>query len=1022
MLTYSNIKQIVLLASVIFLTACNGGGSDSASGDKKSDKPPVEDISTRVSGQVFKGPVAYATVTAFDADGNALASTVTDDQGFYTLSLDASYRGVVQIDATGGDYINEATGMRTPLTETLRSVKVLTEKDSVMNVTLLTEMAVRELPFLVPELVVAANRKVAEAMQLDLDIVSEAPVDLLDEANVGETGGRVDYALVIAGMTKAAEAEDIKLSHLMFELNQDIADNSKLDDELQLTRLNKGINAFLDSAQNKVAVNKAQHYRNTYPVVAPLDMLSVYANHQLRIAPDITDDKGQLFYHWRQVMGPAALMDGADTEAMTVKAAETVKKQTLAFELTVTDSGGLSVSQTYYVRVLPIPVISGVVFKGPIQGARVKITQVDGTLIGETTTASDGRYQVRNSNAYQGLVIAEVTGGTYVSEATGQTVSLEQTLRAVKNMKATITSLNITPFTELAFRRAKHLGETLDVSKVEQAALDVSRAFGVYGLVNNEPLNLMDPSSKFERYSSESDYALALAAAMVAMHTHSQSLTDWLDRVSEDLSDNGKIDDIETLNALYRGVYSFIKSPQNKAKITEYDSIVGRSFYRSTPPEILSISSSDGYERAQINVLVQAQDTGIGGIRFYSLQQLSGPAAKFTVKQSRNSFRIGLPELNGDLAETLTFEVTVSDSDELTASEIFSIEVQPYPNAVLDKIIDPQLRQCIESHSPKVRDIGDLRSLQCGPEYAGISQLDGMEQFAYLINFIVKAQNQITDVTPLASLPNLRSLAIEQTVMTDLTAFTVLKLGQLSLKNSPLLTDFSALPQLAELYTGNFYGTGLTDGHIFQQLPGLSNINIGKTQIENFSFLQENERIRSLGISDLGLTDITLLGLEHQSNLYRLDLSGNPLIDISQLAALTQLDRLNLSGTKVSDLSSLGTLKGMVTLDVSHTKVADLSPLASLTRLSTIDVSHTEVTDLSVFRRFKSVSEISLQAFKGTDISPVIEMKRSQPARYLKKVDLTGAVHVPCSQMTELRGLGVYIAVEVQPGVTCTAD
>ncbi|MGB7997471.1 MAG: hypothetical protein WCF45_15240, partial [Photobacterium halotolerans] len=86
------------------------------------------------------------------------------------------------------------------------------------------------------------------------------------------------------------------------------------------------------------------------------------------------------------------------------------------------------------------------------------------------------------------------------------------------------------------------------------------------------------------------------------------------------------------------------------------------------------------------------------------------------------------------------------------------------------------------------------------------------------------------------------------------------------------------------------------------------------------------------------------------------------------------------------------------------------------------DVSHTEVTDLSVFRRFKSVSEISLQAFKGTDISPVIEMKRSQPARYLKKVDLTGAVHVPCSQMTELRRLGVSIAVAVQPGVTCTAD
>ncbi|UIP27548.1 hypothetical protein [Photobacterium sp. TLY01] len=1000
MLTYSNIKQIVLLASVIFLTACNGGGSDSASGDKKLDKLPVEAASTKVSGQVFKGPVAYATVTAFNADGKELASTVTDNQGFYTLSLDASYRGVVQIDATGGDYINEATGVRTPLTETLRSVKVLTEKDSVMNVTLLTEMAVRELPFLVPELVAAANRKVAKAMQLDLDIVSEAPVDLLDEANVDETGGRVDYALVIAGMTKAAEAEDIKLSRLMFELNQDIADNSKLDDERQLTRLNQGINAFLDSAQNKVVVNKAQHYRNTYPVVAPLDMLSVYANHQLRIAPDITDDKGQLFYHWRQVMGPTVLMEGAHTEAMYFKAADTVKKQTLAFELTVTDSGGLSVSQTYYVRVLPIPVISGVAFKGPIKGARVKITQVDGTLIGEATTTSDGWYQIRNNNVYQGLVIAEVTGGTYVSEATGKTVPLESTLRAVTHLKATDQSIHITPFTELAVRRAKNLGEHFTQTTVEQANQEVTNALSGSGVVGTEPLNLMDPWNKIERFSAESDYALSLAAAMVAMHTHSQSLTDWLDRVSEDLSDNGKIDDIEILNALYRGVNSFIRSPHNHVRITELDSNLARRFYRSTSPEILLISASDGYERAQINVLVQAQDTGIGGIHFYSLRQLSGPAAKFTEKQSRNAFRISLPELNGELPETLTFEVTVSDWDELTASETFSIEVQPYPNVVLDKIIDPQLRQCIESHSSKVLDIEDIRRLECGPDYAGISQLDGMEQLTYLTYLGVLAQNQITDVTPLASLPKLRSLAIEQTVMTDLTAFTVLKLGQLSLKNSPLLTDFSALPQLTELYTANFYGTGLTDGYLLDKFPVLRYLNVGHIQSTDLGFISDLYDLYGLVIADSGLTRLDPHWFDNKPDLLILDISGNPITDISTLFGLTMLRELNLS----------------------KTDIADLSPLRKSMNLREIDISYTEVTDLSVFLRFTLAEQILLQGFQGRDISPLIELKKGDIDKVLRRVDLTGAVVVPCSQMTELRGLGVNIAVDVQPGVTCTAD
>ncbi|UTM56876.1 hypothetical protein L4174_013810 [Photobacterium sp. CCB-ST2H9] len=993
MISFSKIRQVLILMSLIALTACN-------SGEGQSKKQPAATESTQIRGQIFKGPVSHARVRAFDEIGNYLGETVTDDKGFYQLSLNPSYRGVVRIDAKGGNYVDEATGVLTPLTESLSALSVLSENETVMNVTPLTELAVRATRIdRSPRKIAWANRHIAILMGLDLDIVRETPVDLLDTAHRGKSGANVDYALVIAGMTQMAETQGIDFGKLVnaFRLNG----NGQVEDEQQLTRLNTGINAFLDSVQNKVIVDRKRYYRNNPPVLEQLDWQNVFEGFEFRFAPKVSDDRGGLTYRWQQTFGPEIQFEGTNTAAITFRAPVTEEKETFEFQLTVTDSGGLSVSQKYVVRVMPTPVISGVAFKGPIQGATVKITQVDGTLIGETTTASDGRYQIKNTHAYQGLVIAEVTGGTYVSEATGQTVSLEQTLRAVTNMKATNTSLNITPFTELAFRRAKHLGETLDVSKVEQAALDVSRAFGVFGLVNNEPLNLMDPSSKINSFSTESDYALSLAAVMVAMHKSSQSLAEWLDRVSEDLSDNGKIDDIETLNALYRGVYSFIKSPQNKAKITEHDSIVYLSFYRSTPPTIVSISPSDGHERAQINVFVQAQDTGIGGIRFYSLEQQSGPAADFREKQFESPLKIRLPELNGEQAETLTFKLTVRDWDELTASATFSIQVQPYPDIVLDKIIDPQLRQCIESHSPKIHDIGGLRSLQCGPDYAGISQLDGMEQFVYLTNFEVLAKNQIRDLTPLADLPNLSGLAVEQTVMTDLTAFTVLKkLEDLSLKDSLLLTDFSALPQLTGLQEGNFYGTGLSDGQIFQQLPTLKAINIGKTQVHDFSFLKDNSRMSSLGVSDLGLTHLDLLELEHQSDLYGLDLSGNPLTDITQLAALTKLNRLNLSGTKVSDLS----------------------PLASFKRIRKVDVSHTEVTDLSVFRALKGVSEISLQGFKGTDISPVIDMMKAQPPRYSRRVDLTGAVQVPCSQMTALQQLRVNIFVEVKPGETCTVN
>ncbi|QUJ67901.1 hypothetical protein KDD30_01700 [Photobacterium sp. GJ3] len=256
--------------SVITLAACKGG-------DRQSEQSPAVTASTQIQGQVFKGPVAYATVRAFDAIGNTLGETVTEDKGFYRLSLDMSYQGVIRITATGGNYIDEATGELTSLTESMSAVTVLSESEAVMNVTLLTELAAREANLgLSTDRVAWANRHIAESMALDLDIVSEAPVDLLDTAHQGQAGPHVDYALVIAGMTKIAQTEGIGLGEVLNGFRQDFADNGNLDDPQVLNRLHAGINNFLDSPLNRVVLDRSQtskdkaFYRNTPPVVEKL--------------------------------------------------------------------------------------------------------------------------------------------------------------------------------------------------------------------------------------------------------------------------------------------------------------------------------------------------------------------------------------------------------------------------------------------------------------------------------------------------------------------------------------------------------------------------------------------------------------------------------------------------------------------------------------------------------------------------------------------------------------------------------
>jgi hypothetical protein len=66
-----------------------------------------------ISGKAFNGSVTRATITAFAINGGTrgpqLASTTTDGQGAFTISL-GSYAGPVMLQASNGSYLDEATG------------------------------------------------------------------------------------------------------------------------------------------------------------------------------------------------------------------------------------------------------------------------------------------------------------------------------------------------------------------------------------------------------------------------------------------------------------------------------------------------------------------------------------------------------------------------------------------------------------------------------------------------------------------------------------------------------------------------------------------------------------------------------------------------------------------------------------------------------------------------------------------------------------------------------------------------
>lgn len=96
--------------------------------------------------------------------------------------------------------------------------------------------------------------------------------------------------------------------------------------------------------------------------------------------------------------------------------------------------------------------ISGSAVKGPVGGATVTARVAStGAILGTTTTSPLGTYSFTISHS--GDVVVEITGGTYLDEATGVNTTLSQ-LKAIVSAGGGSQTVHITPLTYLAYTYA----------------------------------------------------------------------------------------------------------------------------------------------------------------------------------------------------------------------------------------------------------------------------------------------------------------------------------------------------------------------------------------------------------------------------------------------------------------------------------------------------------------------------------------------------------------------------------------
>jgi hypothetical protein len=220
--------------------------------------------------------------------------------------------------------------------------------------------------------------------------------------------------------------------------------------------------------------------------------------------------------------------------------------------------------------------ITGVASKGLIAGGVVSVYAIDANgqkvtpELATTTTGNDGTYSLSIDST--GPILVEITGGSYLDEATGSTRQIGQPLRAALPSVDGDIQIAITPLTEIAVRMAQ-AGGSFSSNTIASANNLLSQLLGVDGdIVGTQPAN-PGSAAAFGQASTESqNYALLLAAISQMSETNGQDVMDIVSAMEADIQD---LQLGQTGVDLVAAISDFLDSSENHTGVSDASALTG---------------------------------------------------------------------------------------------------------------------------------------------------------------------------------------------------------------------------------------------------------------------------------------------------------------------------------------------------------------------------------------------------------------------------------------------------------------
>ena len=188
--------------------------------------------------------------------------------------------------------------------------------------------------------------------------------------------------------------------------------------------------------------------------------------------------------------------------------------------------------------------------------------------------------------------------------------------------------------------------------------------------------------------------------------------------------------------------------------------------------------------------------------------------------------------------------------------------------------------------------------------------------------------------------------------------------------NNRGIRDLTGLEYFTNLKTLGLVNNGIQNISILAKLPQLTKVNLGKNAIYDLRPLTALKELSQLNLHQNQISDVT--PLTELNLLVSLNLADNKIEKPQYFGEDFQVKELDVSGNPIIDLSPIGLIVGLEKLNVSRTEVKRVFSLFDLLRknreryrrgisLDTLDISHNDIPckDVETLNRFRTLKVIS---------------------------------------------------------------